>query len=551
MRLPVRSIIPTLLLCCAYLCQPANAQTAAGKQTAAASVAGKVTIKGEPAAGIVVGLRSSQAAHFGPSLVATTDQDGKYRIAEVPPGKYEIAPSAPALVISDVNNSRGHGVIINEGENIEGVDFDLIRGGVITGKVTDVDGHPIVEESVNLLWIDRRSGSSYHVGGSSQTDDRGIYRIFGIRPGRYKVSVGQESVYRGVGRGRLSLPTTFHPDTNEAAKAGVVEIGEASEATSIDITVGHPSKGFAVSGRVIEGETGKPVSNVAISLSKITIIDKNNTSGYGGPTDVRSSADGAFRLEKLTPGRYSISIQPEQESNLKAAPVTVDVIDQDITGLLIKTATGASLSGTVVLDLSRGSNTKGLQPPSWLSVQVRNDSLGFSSNQGVPIKPDGSFRVGGLVAGNVTFSVGTWGPTGNAQPMTILRVERDGVAQPSGVQVQTGEHLSGLQIVAADSSGSIRGVVKLENGSLPPGGRLHISISKVGDAINTPSGSATAADGRGRFIIEGLATGTYELTVNVFVPGRRQRPGTKQLVTVTNGSATDVMVAVDLTLIVP
>ena len=171
------------------------------------------------------------------------------------------------------------------------------------------------------------------------------------------------------------------------------------------------------------------MSNVAISLSKITIIDKNNTSGFGGTTDVRSNADGAFRLEKLPAGKYAISIQPEPESNLKAAPVTFDVIDQDVTGLLIKTATGASLSGTVVLEGSRGSNTAGAQTPAWLSVEVRNDSLGFSSNQGLPIKPDGSFRVGGLTAGNVTFSVGTWGPTGNAKAITIARVERDGVVQ--------------------------------------------------------------------------------------------------------------------------
>jgi len=551
MRLPVRTIIPTLLLCCACFCQPANSQTALGKKSASATIAGRVTIKGQPAAGIVVGLRANEPAQFAPTFKATTDKDGKYRIAEVPQGQYLIAPVAPAFVISDVNNPRGQGVIVNEGENLEGLDFDLIRGGVITGKVLDTDGHPIVEETVNLLMTDRSSGSSYHVGSSFQTDDRGIYRIFGIRPGRYKVSVGEESVYRGVGRGRRSLPTTFHPDVSEAAQAGVIEVGEGSEATSINITVGHTREGFAMSGRVIEGETGNPVSNVAISLTKITVIDANSTSGYGGSTDVRSNADGAFRLEKLPPGRYEISIQPEPEANLKATALTVDIVDQDLTGLLIKTTTGASLSGTVVLEGSRGSNAAARQNSAWLSVQVRSDNIGSHSNQGVPIKPDGSFRVGGLVAGNVTFSVGTWGPTGNAEPMTILRLERDGVPQPGGIQIQTGEHLSGLRIVATHSSGSIRGVVKVENGVLPPNGRLLISISKMGDAITTPSGGATAADERGRFVIERLATGTYELTVQAFIPGRRQRSGTKQIVTVTDASATDVMVAVDLTIPMP
>ncbi|MFY9622648.1 MAG: carboxypeptidase regulatory-like domain-containing protein [Pyrinomonadaceae bacterium] len=526
-----------------------NSQTALGKNGGAATVAGKVTIKGEPAAGIVVGLRKNEPMPFAPTFKATTDKDGKYR-AEVPQGSYVIAPIAPALVIAHMNNSSGQSVIVNEGENIEGIDFDLMRGGVITGKVTDTDGRPIVEESVNLLTADRPSGSSYHVPGSVQTDDRGIYRFFGIRPGRYKVSVGQESVYRGVGRGRPSLPTTFHPDASEAAQAGVIEVGEGSEATSIDITVGHTREGFAVSGRVIEGDTGKPVSNVTISLSKITIIDKNNTSGFGGSTDVRSKADGAFRLEKLPPGRYAISIQPEPESNLKAASVTVDVIDQDVSGLLIKTATGASLSGTVVLEGSRGSNITG-QTPTWLSVQVRSDNRGSYSNQGIRIKPDGSFRVGGLVAGNVTFSVGTFGPTGNAQPITVSRVERDGVVQPAGIQVQTGEHLSGLRIVAAYSSGSIRGVVKVENGTLPSDARLIVSILKMGDAVSTPSGGGTLADARGRFVIEGLAAGTYELTGTAFIPGRRGARTAKQIVTVTDGSATDVMLAIDLTTPMP
>lgn len=543
MRLPVPAIISALLLWCACFCERANSQTA--KTDSKATISGKVTLKGKPAPGVVVGLRLTEPAQTDPTFKATTDQDGKYLIAEVPQGKYVIAPVVHAFVTANVNNFDGQSVIVKEGENIEGIDFDLLRGGVITGKITDADGHPIVEEGVNLLSVDSsRSPSHLRV----QTDDRGIYRIFGIRPGRYKVSVGQESVYRGVGRGRRALPITFYPEAREAAKAAVIEVGEGSEATKINITIGRALEGFPVSGRVVEGETGKPVANVPISLSKIMIMDKNSTSSYGGSTDIRSNADGAFRLEKLPAGKYAISIQPEPELNLRAGPVTFDVIDQEVTGLLIKTATGASLSGTVVIEGKGGSSTAGAQAPAWLSVEVRSESLGFSSNQGVQIKPDGSFRVGGLSAGNVTFSVGTWGPTGNAKAITITRIERDGVLQPSGIQLQATEHLSGLRIVAAYSSGSIRGVIKIENGALPPGSHLFVNLSKVGDANNTPSGGGTAADARGNFLIEGLAAGTYELTVFAFNPEGRQRPHTaKQIVTVTDGSATAVMVTIDLT----
>ena len=547
MRLPAFLIISTLLFC-AFLCPPANSQTAPAKSDADATVSGKVTLKGKPAAGVVVSLLQRESAQFDPTLKATTDQEGKYRIPDVPEGAYLIAPAAPAFVIPGMTNSRGQTLIIHKGDNVEGIDFDLIRGGVITGKITDANGLPIVEEAVHLLLADfNRGGSSSHVTVNFQTDDRGVYRIFGIRPGRYKVSVGAESVYRGVGRGRRALTTTFYPNTHEAAKAAVIEIGEGTEATGIDITLGRALEGFALSGRVVDGETGKPVSNVAISLSKITIIDVNSTSGYGGITDVRSNVDGAFRLEKLPAGKYSISIQPRPDSNLRAEAVTVDVIDQDVTGLLIKTATGASLSGTVVLEGNRGSSTVAAQGLAWISAHLRNESAGLTSSQSGQIKPDGSFRIGGLVHGNVTFSVGSWGPTGNAKAITISRVERDGVVQPNGVQVQDGEHISGIRIVAAYSSGSIRGVVKVENGTWPPSGHLVITLSKVGDA-NTSSGGGTAPDARGHFLIEGLAAGTYELTVMAFIPERRQRPRTtKQLVTVSDGAATDVMVTIDLT----
>jgi hypothetical protein len=549
MRLPVPlTIISALSLCCGLFCQRANSQTELVKKTPDATVSGKVTAKGKPVSGMVVGLRLGQPTQFDSTFKATTDQDGKYRITDVPAGAYQVAAVAPAFVISDVNKSWGQSLVIAEGDNVEGIDFDLVKGGVITGKVVDADGHPIVEERINLLSADYpRSGTS-HVPGSFQTDDRGIYRIFGIRPGRYKVSLGEESigVHRGFGTGR-TLPITFYPDVADAARATVIEIGEGTEATKIDITIGSAAQAFSVSGQVVDGETGKPVPNVAMSLEKIMIIDANSRSGYGGVTDTRSDSEGAFRLVKLPAGKYSISIQPPPESDLRAEPVAFDVIDQDVTGVMIKTANGASLAGTVVLEGSRGPNTVRAQAPAWLSVYLRNDGLGFTSNQSVQIKPDGSFRIGGLLAGTVSFSVGSWGPTGNARAITISRVERDGVVQPHGVQVQAGEHVSGIRIVAAYSSGSIRGVVKVENGTLPPNGHLVIGLNKVGD-VNWNSDGGTEVDARGRFLIEGLAAGAYELTVSAYVPEWRQRPRTsKQLVTVTAGAATDVMLMIDLT----
>jgi hypothetical protein len=84
-------------------------------------------------------------------------------------------------------------VTIADGETAGGIDFELIRGGAITGRITNVDGRP-VKESVYLFDVEpalkQIAERVTYTGLHSPTDDRGIYRISGVPPGRYKASVG-------------------------------------------------------------------------------------------------------------------------------------------------------------------------------------------------------------------------------------------------------------------------------------------------------------------------------------------------------------------------
>ena len=206
-------IAAALLICSAGFCERAQSQTKTPKK---GSVAGKVTIKGKAAPGIVVGMRTSDyGSPYEPSYKATTDQDGKYRITDVPAGSYQVYPVAPAFVISDINNGR-ETVVLSEGENVEGIDFALVRGGVITGKVTDADGRPAIEQRVNLLAADSvpNQRGSVNVFSGVQTDDRGIYRMFGLAAGRYKVAAGQGDDDSFMNdRNRPSFKQSFYTET--------------------------------------------------------------------------------------------------------------------------------------------------------------------------------------------------------------------------------------------------------------------------------------------------------------------------------------------------
>src|SRR5262245_6639966 len=102
------------------------------------SISGRVTIKEKGVPGVVVSLRKSDVLQpFGPYQRATTDQDGSYRITNVAAGSYEVTPITPAFVPSGTkDNLKTKTVLVDEDENVDSINFALVRGGVITGKVT-------------------------------------------------------------------------------------------------------------------------------------------------------------------------------------------------------------------------------------------------------------------------------------------------------------------------------------------------------------------------------------------------------------------------------
>ncbi len=550
-RLTRYGIILALSLSCAGFCPVANSQASlqnkTSKKAITGNVSGRISLKGKGKAGIVVGLRTGDfGPQMGPLLKATTDQDGNYRITDLPAGNYQVAPVAPAFVVSDFNSfgSRGKALILSEGENVEGIDFSIVRGGVITGKVSQADGRPVVEERINVVLAEQtdRQGPPFQSGSAFQTDDRGIYRVFGVPAGKYKISIGQsaDTFFGGAGPGRPAYERVFYPDVTNPNEAKVVELGEGSEATNIDITVGQSMAGFAAGGVVIDGETNQPLANLRFGLQRI--IGERDTSFIGSSSI--SNRLGEFRFENLTPGKYAAFILPQQNSDLRGDPVPFEVVDQDVTGIMLRTSKGASVTGTVVLEGSHDKTVQSKIAQLRLQAYVRSEGNSSGFVQSSSINPDGSFRVGGLQAGVAQFQLGAQDReflTG----FVLARVERDGVVLPSGVEIKAGEQISGLRIVVVYGSGIIRGTIKVENGPLPTGARLMIRLVKPED----PSFMVRPqdVDARGRFAVEGVPAGTYDLYVHSFIPGSRSRqPSTRQSVSVTEGSVTDVEVVIDL-----
>jgi hypothetical protein len=108
--------------------------------------------------------------------------------------------------------------------------------------------------------------------------------------------------------------------------------------------------------------------------------------------------------------------------------------------------------------------------------------------------------------------------------------------------------LSNIRVVFEYGTGVVRGLVKVENGPVPDGARLIVSAFRRGEAVRMPRHGAQV-DSRGRFVIEGMSAGEYELTLQTFLNAggtQRRLPPVKQSVTVINGVETEVNFTVDL-----
>jgi hypothetical protein len=534
-------------------------QTRESKSKATGSISGHVLLNGKAAAGIAVAAYGGDTMSRRVAAARTvTDSEGYYSLSQLAPAQYQIATLTPNLTAAETASGPPYGfayfgssknVILAAGEMVGEIDIKLVRGGVITGRVTEGESKPAIEERVALLLVDQngnpaRGGSPLPYNGQMyQTDDRGVYRIYGLPAGHYKVSVGSDAGGGIVSGGRRRYyPRTFYPDVSDQAKAAVVELNEGQEATNIDIKVGSSAESYSASGRVIDSDSGLPVAGARIGF----LLNPNNSqersgSFYGGlSTDSR----GEFKLEGLGPGRYGAYIATDYDvgGDAYSDPAYFEVIDKDVSGIEIKAIHGLTLSGVVVAE---GDVRKAVQLPglriSANSIQASRNQ--FNSGATSPVAADGSFQVNGLRPGRISVGVYASGPS-QIRP-TIARIEHDGIGLPQGFEMQPGQSVSGLRIVISYGTGTIRGTVRFEGGSLPIDSRAYISFKREGSS----AGLSAQLDSRGHFIISDLAPGTYEVTLQISVSRispSRPGPPQKQSVSVSNDAEAEVTFVVDL-----
>ena len=553
MNRKIKFSLPLIILTVSGMVQ-AQSQAPQTPNKAAATIAGRVTLDGAGAPGAHVMIKPqvnesivgiSISGELSPSPSAITDSEGRYRLTDVAPGSYRVSVFAPVYVIEGEKEQPATGKTVNiaDGDNVENVDFTLARGAVITGKVTDdkerpVIAAPITVYSLNVYGGPRTPTVPYSRYVRWETDDQGVYRIFGLESGRYMVAVGANSP--SMSSSVNGYRHTYHPDAIDDAQAKVVEVKSAEEASNIDIKVASSVKSYSVTGRVVDAESGDPVPGVLVTCT--------GGSGFRTGRPV-TNALGEFRFENMTPDSYRAFIV--NGAREKGGPTSLgdeikfEVVDSDVSGLEIKTPRLATISGVVSIEGSNNPSLRAKLAQVSLFVQSRAGMMVSRSPGGNgTISPNGTFKLSNVQPGRTFILTGF----DDAKGFTLARIEYNGI-EVREFNVNAGEQITGVRLIFAYGNGVIAGHVEVKGGSLPAGTQMRTHYRRESDRQNMELPKISEVDARGQFLIEGLTQGTYKLYLLIFGYGEKSGflpPKVEQNVTVTGEGRYDVTLIVDL-----
>lgn len=147
---------------------------------------------GAPVTDATVTVRGTDLSHGrGETHV---DKNGVFVVKNLPRGLYDlslgVAPDGWTAI------PKGH-ILVTEGQTVSDVNLNLIRCGVITGRVTDTDtGEPIANHNVSIH--DAAYPESLGKRHSAATDETGVYQIHAA-PGQALVFTRAPRDYEDIG----------------------------------------------------------------------------------------------------------------------------------------------------------------------------------------------------------------------------------------------------------------------------------------------------------------------------------------------------------------
>ncbi len=456
-----------------------------------------------------------------------TDDDGKFSFSALPAGRYSLQASKPGYVNITFGAKRpgrpGTPIQLVDGQKLEKANISLPRGAVITGVVIDEHGEPSPGTQVRAMRAVMQTGEkTYQQAGQDQTDDRGIYRIYGLQPGEYIVN----AVPRNTGAGDMqqALRAELEALTQQfQALAGRGGAGAAGGGAGVAgggagggaAGGGRAGRGAALGGADLQfllggGGRGQALIDRAAELQQQLQQGEQPTAYapvfYPGTTTPSTAAGVAlavgeeragidFQLQLVPTARVEGSVQGADGVLPQGTQVTLVAIDQGGGPVNVP---GLGTSSTRVNQAGRFqfSNVNPGQYRITARATVRDQTAAAPAGRG---GLDPAQRGGG--------------PGGRGGPAQITQVYWATADLAVG-----GQNIGDLMLTLQPGM-TITGRVLFDGSILPPPAdltQIRVTVSPRGQqpGVDGPIPPAVV-DATGQFTIKGVAPGKYSLSANV------------------------------------
>jgi len=436
-------------------------------------------------------MASAEGARVDPVF---SDADGRFQFVNLPAGRYVLSAAKAGFATTKYGARRTLeqpiAIDVADRAAVDGVDIRMPRGGVITGRVVDDLGDPMMLVNVTAGRLVRTGGRARVVtAGSSMTDDLGEYRISGLTAGSYIVSTPGMAMVLGAGVSSASAPV-FYPGGASLTQAQPVAVHAGDEVPSIDFTL-TPQRMPRLSVTVNDANAA-PVSGLVfitqLARTSFGPIDTMQSFGIegGGPTTIPQR-----------PGDWIFIAQGTQGSAI--VPLVVGSDDASLNLVLSK---GGRLSGDVVFE---GANAAPAGQVVLESV-IADLPADFRAAAVVgDMKRDRTFEMTTL-AGPREFRLRTAPPGWVLKSLTVQgRSLLDGPVEFKG-----GENLTGVQAVLTNRRSPLSGTV-IDRDKAPVRVYSLLVFPEDRTLLRNPSRWIrwVRPDQNGRFLVDDLLPGDY------------------------------------------
>jgi protocatechuate 3,4-dioxygenase beta subunit len=442
----------------------------------------ELTIRVKSSEGPVEGATVVLTSQFAAQRLSVTNAAGVCEFRGLQAGAYSLQVVQRSFFPREESENQLEHIEIRNSQ-AQSVDFYLVKGGVLKGRVVSIEGSPIIGMPISALKLTGKQPSLPSTRESNATaisDDRGEFRIYGLRPGSYTVAVNAQ-------RGASPLKTfsaLFYPGERQLVNATAFDLLLGQEVAIpemvLDLTQAEQN---SLTG-VVHGTHGKPLKGVSLTLLS---VDSQLSDS------ILSDDQGQFNFEGLSSGKYLLkaSLNSQSYFNLQRE---IFIKDQATNNVTLELRSHSLITGRAYLK-----NNAGISPlPSFRlqleSAQNEKDRIELVTDK------DGSFSQRSGAEGRF------WLTFPELQPEyfvnRILLDDKDITNRP--VNLNQASDLTGISIELSAGAAEIRGAVQ---GGKCQGNVIYVvGLLSKSNEIHSVRKANCSADS---FRIRSLAPGRY------------------------------------------